>query len=88
MWINWKKIIEKNDNNEVYEDIMATLNKIKIDIEGDIVKGKLDGFLKNDEDFIIKRLQLITILIQDFNYRETYLNLKKRNKEISEKLKN
>ena len=88
MWINWKKIIEKNDNNEVYEDIMATLNKIKIDIEGDIVKEKPDGFLKNDEDFIIKRLQLITILIEDFDYRETYSNLKKRNKEISEKLKN
>ena len=78
----------KIDNNEVYEDIMATLNKIKIDIEGDIVKEKLDGFLKNDEDFIIKRLQLITILIEDFNYRETYLNLKKRNSLSSEKLKN
>jgi hypothetical protein len=51
---------------------MATLNKIKIDIEGDIIKEKLDGFLKNDEDFIIKRLQLITILIEDLDYRETY----------------
>ena len=81
-----KKKIEKNDNNEVYEDIMATLNKIKIDIEGDIVKEKLDGFLKNDEDFLIKRLKLITILIEDFPYRDTYLNLKKRNKEISEKI--
>ena len=81
-----KKKIEKNENSEVYEEITETLNKIKTDIEGDITKEKLDRFLKNGEEFVIKRLELITILIEDFDCQETYQNLKRRNKDISNKI--
>ena len=79
-----KKI--KKSEEEYYENIIKLLKEINKDIEGDIKKSKLEEFLKNEEKFIIQRLSLINILMDNFKPEEKYKNLKKINDEINKEI--
>ena len=56
-----KKLLE--DNNEYYTKCIYVSNHIQNDIEcKKTLKRRLDSLLKNDEDIVIKRLNLLKLI--------------------------
>ena len=79
------KIIDKS--NYYYEEIEKELARIRKDLEGEIKIEKLDEFLKNKKDVVIKRLGLIKLIFEDYNPEEKYNNLKIIVEEIKKDIK-
>ena len=64
-------------------DLERLLIKLKDDIEGDIDKITLETFLKNGKDVVIKRLQLIKIILKEYNPENVYKEKKQQIAEIN-----
>lgn len=57
---------------DIDADLEHLLSNIQNDIDGDIEKIKLETFLSNGEKVVIKRLQLIKIILKEYNPKEVY----------------
>ena len=79
-----KKI--KESQEEYYDKIRDLIVKIRDDIEGGIKKSKLEEFLKIDESLVIKRLELIKLVLGGFDPNVKYKELKDKNKEINDEI--
>ena len=73
------EIIKKN-----YENI---LDDISEDIKGNIIKSKLEAFLKNDRNLVERRLELINITVPSLRAKDKYDELKKYNDEMNIRIK-
>ena len=79
----------QNNDTEYYHNIDELINRIKEDLEGDILKKKLDAFLINDESFKkerLERLGLIKFIISKFDPNEEYEKIKKKNDAINKEI--
>ena len=76
----------KKSEEDYYENITKLLKEINTDIDGNIKKSKLEEFLKNEETFIIQRLSLINLLIDNYKPKEKYESLKKINDNINKEI--
>ena len=81
------KKYKEDKNNKINETIknyyQKTLDNIHKDIEGNIKKSKLEEFLKNDENLVKQRLELIQIVVPSYNQNEKYSQLKTTNENIN-----
>ena len=75
-------LYEKGKLDLSIEDIDASLEDklktIRDDMDGDIEKITLETFLKNGEEVVIKRLQIIKIIFKEYNPKEVYLEAKRQ----------
>ena len=71
-------------NFNIIEDV---LDKIKVELDGEITKQELEEFLKNDEKVVIKRLKLISYIMEGYNPEEVYEKLKNDIKSINDNIK-
>ena len=82
-----KGLIKVNDLKENgFDEIIYILDEIRFDLNGDIKKKKLEEFLNNNKEIVIKRLGLIKIIFSDYNPEEVYNEQKKRIKEINKNI--
>ena len=67
----------KKNNEPYYDNINNLIQEIRTDLDGngDIKKKKLDEFLKNSKEVIIQRLDLIKLVIDNFDSEEKYNDL-------------
>ena len=75
--LNKRKILQKYDGEEFYDNIKELMGNIKKDIDGEINKKNLDEFLNIQESIITERLSLLNIIYDNFNSKEEYEKLKK-----------
>ena len=75
---------KENINFNIIEDV---LDKIKVELDGDITKQELEEFLKNDQKVVIKRLKLISYIMEGYNPEEVYLKLNNDIKSINDNIK-
>ena len=75
--------LKLSDENDFYGRFKNILYEIVKDMEGDISKQKLEEFLDNGKDIVIKRLGLIRIILENYNPEEVYNNIHKEIKEIN-----
>jgi len=80
--------LEISNENNFYGNIEDVLCKIRKDMDGNISKQRLEEFLENGKDIVIKRLGLIKIILADYEpekvYNEKKLELDKINEDIKE----
>jgi hypothetical protein len=82
--IKYKKI---EDKGEYYESIKQLIEGIKEDIiNKNIEKQKLEEFLKNDEDTIKQRLNIIKFMLKGFDSNDTYSELKDQLERINKEI--
>ena len=85
------KLYEKGKLDLSIEDIDADLEHmlsiIQNDMDGDIEKITLETFLNNGEDIVIKRLQLIKIILKEYNPKEVYIEKKNQIAKINNDIK-
>ena len=78
-------LYEKEKLTQVKGDISTILGQITTDIDKqEIEKKKLDEFFQNKEEIIIKRLGLIKLVMNNFEPKNNYDDLKKRIKNIND----
>ena len=77
----------KKTSEEYYDKIIKLIDLIKIDIEGEIKKSKLEEFLRIDKPLVIQRLKLVKLVLIGFNPEEKYEELEKKNNEINGEIK-
>ena len=75
------KLYEK-DYCYIFLEMRQILFQIRDDVEGEIGIKILEVFLKNTKDVIIKRLQLIKLILKDFNPEQYFYNLNNSFEEI------
>ena len=76
----FKSGIINDSNREKIDlaDIEYTLDQIFKDLDGGyITKRKIENFFQNRREIIIKRLELIKLILNKYNPKEAYDNLKK-----------
>ena len=71
------------DNKNIYEDLEIILYDIYKDIKGEICSTKLNDFLNNGEEKVIKKLILMKISYFDFEPEKEYWKLKKIFEDIN-----
>ena len=80
--------LEISNENNFYGNIEDILCKIRKDMDGNISKQRLEEFLENGKDIVIKRLGLIKIILADYEpekvYNEKKVELDKINEDIKE----
>ena len=76
--LNEKGIIKKN-NEPYYDNILTLFKDIRDDLENKIQKEKIDDFLKNTDDIIKLRLNLIKIEINNYSPEDALKEIKKKN---------
>ena len=81
------KINSLNRENINFNIIEEELDKIKKELDGDITKQELEEFLQNDEKVVIKRLKLISYIMEGYNPEEVYVKLKNDIKSINDNIK-
>ena len=81
------KINNSNRENINFNIIEEVLDKIKVELDGNITKEELEEFLKNDEKIVIKRLKLISYIMDGYNPEQTYSDLKNDIKSINDNIK-
>jgi hypothetical protein len=84
--LNEKGIIKKN-NEPYYDNILTLVKDIRDDLENKIQKEKIDDFLKNTDDIIKLRLNLIKIEINNYSPEDALKEIKKKIDKINESLK-
>ena len=75
------------DEDNFYGDIEDILGQIRKDMDGDINKQKLEEFLKNGKDNVIKRLGLIKMILEDYDPEKVYYERNENIKEINDDIK-
>jgi len=75
------------DEDNFYGDIEDILGKIRKDMDGDINKQKLEEFLNNGKDVVIKRLSLIKMILEDYDPEKVYYERNENIKEITNDIK-
>ena len=86
------KLYEKGRLNLTLEDINfwdleELLKDIKNEIDGDIKKKTLEAFLENGKEFVVKRLKLIKIILNEYEPEDVYKEKKEDIKNINEDIK-
>ena len=84
--LNEKEIIKKSDE-PYYDNIIALIQDIRKDLEGEIPKKKLEDFLKNKKEVIKQRLNLIKLILDNFDPEEFYNSLKSKVELINKGIK-
>ena len=86
--LNKEEMIKKN-NEPYYDNINNLIQEIRTDLDGngDIKKKKLDEFLKNSKEVIIQRLDLIKLVIDNFDSEEKYNDLIAKINKINKTIK-
>ena len=75
--LNEKGLLRKiDDESKSFRNIENIMQQIWKDLEGEIIIKKLEEFLENEENIVIKRLGLIKIISRDFNPKKLYKFLK------------
>ena len=86
--LNKEGKLQITDEDNYYSDIEKVITQIRNDLEGDIEIKKLEEFLKNGKESVIKRLSLITLILKEYDIEELYNKLQKQieqiNKDINE----
>ena len=79
----------KKNNEPYYDNINNLIQEIRTDLDGngDIKKKKLDEFLKNSKEVIIQRLDLIKLVIDNFDSEEKYNDLISKINKINKTIK-
>ena len=80
----------KKNNEPYYDNINNLIQEIRADLDGngDIKKKKLDEFLQNSKEVIIQRLDLIKLVIDNFDSEEKYNDLINKINKINEAISN
>ena len=78
--------LKANDGKYYYKDDKL-IKDIYDDLEGKIEKKKLEEFLNNKKEIVVKRLNLIKIIYSDFNPGPKYLKLKETIDSINNDVK-
>ena len=81
------KINSSNREDINFNIIEDVLDKIKVELDGDITKQELEEFLKNDEKVVIKRLKLISFIMHKYDPKQVYVDLKKNIESINKDIK-
>ena len=74
--LNEKERLKVEDESIDYGEIKRIISEIREDLDGNIEIKKLQKFLKNEKDEIIKRLGLIKLILKDFEPKKKYIKLK------------
>ena len=76
-----------NNNIKYFESTIELLENVYRDIRGNITKKTLDEFLLNEKSVIIRKLEIIKLIIEAFNPEAEFELLKKENIEINNGIK-
>ena len=76
-----------NNNIKYFESTIELLENVYRDIEGNITKKTLDEFLLNENSVIIRKLEIIKLINEDFNPNVEFELLKNKNIEINNGIK-
>jgi hypothetical protein len=86
--LNERKIIEKTEEQNYFEDIKNIIQDIYKDLDGEILIQKLEDFLENEQKQVKKRLGLINLIYTDFDpeteYEKLIEEIKRKKDDIDE----
>ena len=80
--LNEREKLKVANERVVCGNLERIIEQIRKDLDGNIEIKKLEVFLDNKKEEIIKKLGLIKIILEEFNPEKKYIELKKQNKQI------